>query len=83
MGRGSKKNVRLSGRKFGIKKRGKIQEKYFADVAIISPKKIQDLATADNPYQYSSGIEYLLVNGKLAIKKGSYTGVRNGEVIKK
>lgn len=78
-----KKMTSLPAEKFGIKKRGKIEENYFADIAIINRDELQDLATADNPYQYSRGVDFLLVNGKLAISEGKSTGIREGKVIKK
>lgn len=77
------KMTSLPAEKFGIKKRGKIEEKYFADIAIIDKDKLQDPATADNPYQYSRGIEFVIVNGKLIVSEGKYTGTRAGRVIKK
>lgn len=69
--------------KFGLKKRGLLKPGYFADVVVLDRDQIKDLATVENPYQYSQGIEFVLVNGQLAISEGKYTGVRNGEVIKK
>lgn len=78
-----KKMTLLPAEKFGLKKRGKIAEKYFADVLIINRDEIEDLATVDNPYQYSKGIEFVLVNGYIVISDGKYTGVRNGEIIKR
>ena len=69
--------------KFGIFNRGKIKEKYFADVAIIDRDEIQDLATTENPYQYSKGVRYVLVNGKIILSEGKYLGVRNGMVLKR
>lgn len=77
-----KKMTGLPAEKFDIEKRGKLEEKYFADITIIDKKKINDLATVDNPYQYSQGVEYVLVNGQIVLDKGSYAGKRNGEIIK-
>ena len=39
-----KKMTMLPAEKFGLKKRGKIAEKYFADILIISRDEIEDLA---------------------------------------
>jgi len=78
-----KKMTMLPAEKFGLKKRGKIAEKYFADILIINRDEIEDLATVDNPYQYSRGIEFVLVNGYIVMSDGKYTGVRNGEIIRK
>jgi len=69
--------------RFGIKKRGIIKEGNFADIVIFDPENIDDKATIDKPYQYSTGIEYVLVNGKIVVEKGEYMGERAGEIITK
>ncbi len=78
-----KKMTSFPAEKFNIAQRGKIEEKYFADIAVIDRDKIEDLASVDNPYQYSKGVDFLLVNGKLAVSEGKYTGMREGKVIRK
>jgi N-acyl-D-aspartate/D-glutamate deacylase len=69
--------------KFNIKKRGTIKEGNFADVIVIDPKNIRDLATPENPYQYSEGIDYVIVNGKVLLDDGKLEDVKAGKVIKK
>ena len=73
----------LPAEKFGIEKRGRIKEGFFADITILDRDKIEDLATAENPYQYSKGIEYVMVNGRVVLDEGNYTNLKNGEIIKK
>lgn len=68
-------------KRFNIKKRGIIQKGYFADVVVIDPETIKDNATIDKPYQYSTGIDYVIVNGKIVVENGEYTETRNGEII--
>jgi len=77
-----RKMTDLPAQKFGIKKRGKIENNYFADLIVIDPKNISDLSTSENPYQYSRGVDYMIVNGQILINEGQYTGLRNGEIIK-
>jgi N-acyl-D-amino-acid deacylase len=69
--------------KFNLQNRGVIKEGNFADVVVFDPKKIQDLATPRNPYQYSQGITQLIVNGKIVLEQGKYNGHRAGIVLKK
>ncbi len=69
--------------KLGLKDRGFLKENFWADLVIFDPKKIIDKATFENPYQYSGGIEYVFVNGKMAIEKGIYTGEKAGRALKK
>lgn len=68
---------------FGIKKRGAIKKKNFADISVIDPAAIRDRATIDKPYQYAEGIEYVLVNGEIVLDQGKYEDVRTGSMIKK
>lgn len=69
--------------KFGLKRRGVIKKDYFADILVINRDELKDFATVDNPYQYSRGMDFVLVNGKIVLSEGKYTGVRNGEVLKR
>lgn len=69
--------------RFGLEKRGTITPKKYADIVILDPATIQDLATSDNPYQYARGIEWVIVNGKVIVKNGRYNGVKAGEIIRR
>jgi len=71
----------LPAEKFRLKKRGRIQENYFADITVLDPKNIKDLATAENPYQYSQGIEQVVVNGELALDGGKILSRGSGKII--
>ena len=64
-----------------LQSRGFIKEGCFADVVIFDYDKIQDNATYEHPFVYPSGIDYVLVNGQVAIDHGKHTGVRSGMVI--
>jgi N-acyl-D-amino-acid deacylase len=54
-----------------------------ADIVIFDYEKIRDTATYMNPAQYPVGIEYVIVNGKLTVDKGVYTGEKAGKVLRK
>ena len=69
--------------KVGLKKRGLLKNNYFADIVIFDPETIADRADFQNPYQYSEGIDYVLVNGKMVIRKGRHTGELAGKVLRK
>jgi N-acyl-D-amino-acid deacylase len=66
-----------------LEKRGILKEGYFADITIFDPEKITDCATYSEPHQYSKGIEYVIVNGKVTVEKGKHTGIADGIIIKK
>ncbi len=67
--------------RFGIKKRGVIKKGNFADIIVIDPETIEDKATINKPYQYATGIDYVVVNGKVAVENGEYLETRSGEII--
>lgn len=69
--------------KLGLKNRGLVKENYSADLVLINPDKIIDRATFENPYQYPDGINYVLINGKIAVENGKYTGEKAGKVLKR
>ena len=61
--------------------RGFIKEGCWADVVIFDYDKIQDNSTYEHPFVYPSGIDYVLVNGQVAIDHGKHTGAKSGMVI--
>lgn len=67
----------------GLAGRGVIKKGNFADIVVFDPRLIRDRATYQNPYRYAAGIEYVIVNGKLAVKQSGYTGERAGQVLRK
>ena len=70
-------------KKFGIKARGFIDKNYFADIVIFDPRNVGSNADFNNPYKYPKGIEYVLINGEIIVKKGEYSGKMAGKVLRK
>ncbi len=64
-----------------LKDRGLLMEGYKADVIVFDPKTIKDNATYANPKQYSTGTDFVLVNGEISVERGKYTGSRNGNLL--
>ena len=54
----------------GLKDRGYLREDLAADIVVFDPKTFIDNATFEKPYESSTGVRWLLVNGKLAIADG-------------
>jgi N-acyl-D-amino-acid deacylase len=67
---------------FRLKGRGLLKTGYYADVVVFDPTTIRDNATFEHPKVFSSGIRYVLVNGKVALDNGKLTGVLAGRVLK-
>jgi len=73
----------LPAEKFKIEKRGIIAKGNYADVVVLNPDSVCDMATVENPYKYSNGMEWVIVNGKPAVKNGIITNSQSGEVLKR
>ena len=73
----------LPAQTIGIKKRGLIKRGMFADITIFDKNTIIDKATFEAPHQYSEGIYYVLVNGRIAIDAGKFQNIKAGKVLRK
>jgi len=62
--------------------RGAIREGLKADVTIFNEGRLDDVATYENPTAYPTGIDYVLVNGRLVIDQGRHTGAKPGSVLR-
>ncbi|MFX0028837.1 MAG: amidohydrolase family protein [Candidatus Hermodarchaeota archaeon] len=69
--------------KLGLRDRGLLREGNWADITIFDFDTIIDKATYENPRLYSEGVEYVFVNGVLALDKGNFTGSLSGAPIRK
>ena len=78
-----KKMTSLPAQKFGFTRRGILKKEYYADVVIFDREKVIDKATWADPHQYPSGIEYVIVNGKVVIERGNHTVNLPGRVLRK
>lgn len=65
-----------------LRDRGRIEEGLAADITIFDPDLIIDTSTFAQPVRYPIGIEYVLVNGTLAVDLGRLTGALPGRVLK-
>ncbi len=63
--------------------RGVLQPGAYADIVVFDFGTIEDCATFANPHCLSSGVRYLLVNGRWTIYEGEYTGARAGKVLRR
>jgi len=61
--------------------RGLLRPGMCADVTVFNAATIIDRATYENPHQYATGVEHVLVNGKVVLEKGRHTGARPGMVL--
>ncbi len=67
--------------RFGLTRRGRIQQGYYADMVVFDAEHINDNATYDDPCQFPTGIPYVLVNGQVAVDNERCTGVLAGQAV--
>jgi len=72
----------LAAQKFQLKERGLLREGYAADIVVFDDETVIDKATFENPHQFSTGFDYVLVNGKIVVEQDRYNGVRSGVALK-
>ena len=71
-----------SAAKFRLTDRGEIAVGRFADIVVFDPETIADVATYAKPRQHPVGIDYVLINGRLAVEGGAQRDVRPGRVLR-
>ncbi len=57
----------------GWSERGYLREGYMADITVLDLETLDDMATYENPHQYSRGTVHVLVNGVFAVRDGEAT----------
>jgi N-acyl-D-amino-acid deacylase len=69
--------------KIGAHDRGLLRPGNYADLALFDPERVIDRATYTDPFRYSEGIEYVLVNGQVVLDRGKHTGARPGKALRR
>jgi N-acyl-D-amino-acid deacylase len=76
-----RKSTWLPAATIGMIDRGLIAPGMAADMAIFNPNTVIDRATYENPAVRSHGIEFVVVNGAVALERGEPTGARAGKAL--
>jgi N-acyl-D-aspartate/D-glutamate deacylase len=76
------KSTFLAARTFGLSKRGRLKEGFYADIVIFDAQKVIDNSTLEEPFLRPAGISYVLVNGVPAMWEGMASGKLAGMVLK-
>ncbi|MDQ1605729.1 MAG: N-acyl-D-amino-acid deacylase [Microbacteriaceae bacterium] len=69
--------------RYGLGDRGELKPGYKADIVLVDPLRIQDLAEYENPVVPAVGIDSVLVNGVWALRDGKLTGARPGRGLRR
>ena len=68
--------------RLGIPDRGLLREGMKGDIVVFDAKTIEAHATLANPRQYSTGIDYVIVNGQVVMDHGTHTGILAGRALR-
>jgi N-acyl-D-amino-acid deacylase len=66
-----------------LRDRGVLRAGAYADVVVFDPARVADRSTFDAPHQYPSGVEFVLVNGVLAVDGERFVDARAGRVLRR
>ncbi|HEX3146526.1 MAG TPA: D-aminoacylase [Gemmataceae bacterium] len=69
--------------KLGLTDRGLVKPGMFADLTVFDPEKVIDKSTYTDPFHYSEGIEFVVVNGKVVLDGGKATGAKPGRALRR
>jgi len=69
-------------RRYGLKDRGLIRERKFADVVVFDAAKIEDRSTYEAGRELAVGMEHVIVNGELVLHRGQRTKALPGRALK-
>ena len=72
----------LAANRLRLYDRGRIAPGMQADLLVFDPGAIQDQASFQKPVAYATGLDYVMVNGRLVIDGGESTDAAPGRVLK-
>jgi N-acyl-D-amino-acid deacylase len=78
-----RKMTSLPARRFGLAERGEVREDWHADLVVLDPARVEDVATYEQPRQYPAGIEYVIVNGTVAAENGKQVETHAGRLVRR
>jgi N-acyl-D-amino-acid deacylase len=78
-----RKMTSLSADKLGILDRGLLRAGNYADITVFDADSVIDKSTYTEPFQYSTGIVHVLVNGQVVLENGKHTGAKPGRAVRR
>jgi N-acyl-D-amino-acid deacylase len=78
-----RKMTSFPARRLGLPDRGLLRNGFKADIVVFDPRTVRGPATKANPKQFPIGINYVIVNGRLAVDQGQHTGTLAGRALRR
>ena len=75
------KITRLPADRFGLTKKGRIEVGADADLCLFYPDRIHETDTWLSPSCLAEGMDYVFVNGRIALKNGEFSPLTSGKVL--
>lgn len=69
-------------RRFGLDDRGLIHAGCAADIVVLDPKNVRDVATYGDPRRPAVGVDRVYVNGVLAFVDGAVVSTQSGRAVR-
>ena len=63
---------------FGLSDRGRLERGAAADLVVLDLERLEDGSTLSDPVNYVRGVDWVLVNGTVAVEEGEHTGALAG-----
>jgi len=77
-----RKMTSLTAKHLRLADRGVVRTGAWADLVVFDPTRIIDTATYDDPHRYPVGLDYVVVNGGIALDGGETTPERHGRFLR-
>ncbi|MEU9794777.1 D-aminoacylase [Streptomyces sparsogenes] len=78
-----RKMTSLPASRLPLTDRGTVAVGQVADLAVLDPAQVADLATYADPWQYAEGTRHVLVAGEIVLRDGELTGARPGRLLRR
>ena len=77
-----RKMTSLTAKHLRLADRGEITIGAWADLVVFDAERVRDMATYEDPHRYPEGIEYVVVNGGVALERGETAPERHGRFLR-
>ncbi len=76
------KLTRLPAERFGLVGRGRVEAGFYADLLLFDPEHVSDRASFTEPKRPPSGIDWVMVNGRISCEGGRQLDARAGRFLR-
>ena len=78
-----RKITSLPAQRLRLQTRGLLKRGFLADIVVLDPERVTDCSTFEEGRLYATGIDHVLVNGRLTLDDGRHTKATAGRALRK